>query len=217
MSYATRVRVLIADDHEATREDVRFALEQDETFEVVADVRHAADAVAAAVDHAPDLCLLDIHMPGGGITAAAEIHRLVPRAKIVMLTVSSDDDDLVAALVAGAAGYLLKDIHPKRLPDTLLSVLKGEVALPRALVARLVEYVRDTHDRRGGTVPPGLETHLTRREWQVLDLLRQDVRVDDIAARLVLSVATVRGDVKSIRTKLRLEPQDETMREMRWN
>jgi DNA-binding NarL/FixJ family response regulator len=216
LTYATRVTVLIADDHEATREDVRYALEQDETFEVVADVRHAPDAVAAAVELQPDLCLLDIHMPGGGIAAAAEIHARVPRTRIVMLTVSGDDDDLLAALEAGASGYLLKDIHPKRLPDALLGVLKGEVALPRALVARLVAHVREGSGRRGA-VPPGLEAHLTRREWQVLDLLRQDVHVSDIAARLVLSVGTVSGDVKSITRKLRLGPEDAPLRESRWN
>ncbi|HSL63620.1 MAG TPA: response regulator transcription factor, partial [Gaiellaceae bacterium] len=101
-------RVLLADDHPPTREDIRRTLESDGRFEVCAVAADAAGAVDAATRERPDLCVLDIRMPGNGIAAAWEITARLPETKVVMLTVSRDDDDLLAALRAGASGYLLK-------------------------------------------------------------------------------------------------------------
>ena len=107
------LRVLIADDHEPTRDDVRRALEGDEMFDICAVVADAAQAVRAAVCQQPDVCLLDVRMPGSGVAAAWEIAARLPDTKIVMLTVSDDDADLFAALQAGADGYLLEDDEPE--------------------------------------------------------------------------------------------------------
>jgi two-component system NarL family response regulator len=199
---ARRSRVLIADDHAPTRGDLREVLEDDGRFEVCAEAPNAPAAVEAALRERPDLCILDIHMPGRGVAAAWEISARLPETRIVMLTVSEDDGDLFAALRAGAAGYLLKGIDPERLPHALQDVVDGHTALPRSLVAKLMGEFRDRGPRRRKIVGADNEAQLTSREWQVLELLRQDLTTADIARRLVLSQATVRTHVAAILRKL---------------
>lgn len=196
------IRVVIADDHAPTREDVRFAIEQDERFRVVGEAADAARAIDVAVRLRPAVCLLDVNMPGSGLAAAWEINARLPQTKVVMLTVSEDDGALLAALRAGASGYLLKDIDPRSLPRALVAVLDGEAALPRALVTRLVNEIRDDAPKRRATVAAdGDASRLTSREWQVLDLLREGQPTAEIARRLVLSPVTVRTHVNSILRK----------------
>ena len=131
-------RVLIADDHAPTREHVRQLLSADPDFAICSEAADASSAITAAVRDAPDVCLLDIRMPGNGIAAAWEITARLPQTYVVMLTVSRDDRDLFAALRAGASGYLLKDVDAAALGDQLRMVMAGEAALPRGLVTRLV-------------------------------------------------------------------------------
>jgi DNA-binding NarL/FixJ family response regulator len=176
----------------------------------VAEAPDAFGAIDAAVRERPDLCLLDVHMPGGGVRATWEITARVPRTKIVMLTVSRDDRDLFAALQAGAAGYLLKDMDTARLPYALADVLEGQAALPRALVARLIDQFRDRGPRRRSVVTGSEEVPLTSREWQVVDLLRQGLPTSEIARRLVLSPVTVRTHVNAILKKFEV-PDRETL------
>lgn len=210
---SNRVRVLLADDHAPTREEVRFALEQDERFEVCAEAADAPGAIEAAVRARPDLCLLDIRMPGNGIAATWEIHARLPQTKIVMLTMSSEDQDLFGALRAGASGYLVKDIDPRRLPRALEAVMAGESVLPRALVGRIVREFRDRTARRRQTVATGAGSQLTSREWQVLELLREEMTTTQIARHLVLSPVTVRTHINSLMKKLRVTSREELMRE----
>ena len=160
------------------------------------------------------MCLLDIHMPGGGVRAAWEISARLPQATIVMLTVSSEDRDLFAALQAGASGYLVKDMDFMRLPHALGDVLQGRAALPRALVARLIEQFRDRSARRRAVVANPAEARLTSREWQVLDLMRQELPTSEIARRLVLSPITVRTHVNSILKKLRAPDRETLLRQL---
>jgi DNA-binding NarL/FixJ family response regulator len=202
-------RVLLADDHAPTREDIRQTLESEGRFEVCAVASDAAEAVDAAAKQRPDLCLLDIHMPGGGIAAAWEITARLPETKVVMLTVSRDDDDLFAALRAGASGYLLKDTDPKRLAPALADVLAGEAAIPRALVARLVGEFRDRGPRRRAVLS---SEPLTSREWEVLELIRRGLSTAQIAEKLVLSQATVRSHVAAILRKLRVQDRASLVR-----
>lgn len=206
-----RIRVLLADDHAPTRADIRATLEEG-GFEVVADVADAAAAVEAAVRERPDVCLLDIRMPGSGIGAAWEITARLPATKVVMLTVSRDDEHLIAALRAGASGYLLKDIDPGRLPSALKGVLEGEAAIPRTLVARLVEDFRDRGGRRRKLVGDDLAAQLTSREWEVLDLMRKGFGTNDIAKRLTLSQVTVRSHIAGILRKLRVRDRESAVR-----
>ena len=134
--------MLIADDHPMTRVGVRLALERG-GFEICAEVDDGPAAVEAAERERPDVCLLDIQMPGSGIRAAEEIAQKVPDSAIVMLTVSRRDADLFDALRVGASGYLLKDTDPERLPLALRGVLDGEAALPRHLVALVIAEFRE--------------------------------------------------------------------------
>lgn len=178
------------------------ALERDPRFVVVGEASDAFGAIEAAVRVRPDVCLLDIHMPGGGVAATWEISARLPQTRIVMLTISRDERDLFAALRAGAAGYLLKDMDPRRLPHALDDVIRGVAAMPRPLVAGLIREFRDRAPRRRTVVAEGPEAPLTSREWQVLDLLRQELPTSEIARRLVLSPVTVRTHINSILKKL---------------
>jgi DNA-binding NarL/FixJ family response regulator len=196
----TAPRVLLADDHPALARAVRETLEQN-GFDVCAEAGTGPDAVAAALQERPDLCLLDVDMPGGGISAAKEILASLPETAVVMLTVSSDPDDVVAALRAGAVGYLLKDADPARLPLTLRAVLDGEAALPRTLVHHVVREFQHTRGRRL-PVRGGRAVTLTSREWEVLDLLREGQTTGAIATRLTVSAVTVRRHIGSILHKL---------------
>ena len=196
-------RVLIADDHAPSRDDVRRALECDKRFDVCASVADAAEAIRAAVLEQPDICLLDIRMPGSGLAAAWEIAARLPQTKIVMLTVSDDDADLFAALRAGADGYLLKTMNLRRLPDALDGVRSGEAAMPRTLVTHVLESFRGHEPRwRQSVAGVGFGERLTSREWEVLDLLAQGLSTSAIARRLVLSASAVRVHIAAVVRKL---------------
>lgn len=199
------LRVLIADDHEPTRDDVSRALEKDGRFEICAAVGDAAAAVQAALREQPDICLLDIRMPGSGLAAAWEIAGRLPQAKLVMLTVSEEDTDLFGALRAGAAGYLPKTMNFERLPHALLGAFAGEAAMPRKLVAHVLESLHGREPRWRQLAPnSGPGPRLTSREWEVLELLAAGRSTAQIASRLVLSASAVRVHIASIVSKLKV-------------
>jgi len=195
--------VLIADDHAPTRAGVRGAL-GDGGFAVVAEANRADAAVEGALRERPDVCVLDINMPGSGIAAAARITEQLPDTAVVMLTVSREDQDLFASLRAGALGYLLKDMDPGRLAAALRGVLSGEAALPRTLVARVIGEFRAAERRPSLPLVRRRGAKLTAREWEVLELLREQLTTAQIAHRLGLSDVTVRRHVSSILAKLRV-------------
>jgi DNA-binding NarL/FixJ family response regulator len=192
---------------------VRAALEHD-GWDVIADVGTAAAAIEKALELKPDVVLLDINMPGNGIAAAAELAPLLPQSAIVMLTVSRDDSDLFDALRAGAQGYLLKDTDPVRLPHALRGVLAGEAALPRALVARVIDEFRDRGRRKKLTFANRRGVELTSREWEVLDLMYQKLSTAEIAERLFVSQVTVRSHIAAILKKLRVESREDALKLM---
>ena len=198
------VRVLIADDHAPTRVDIRQALDGDVRFVVCAVTADASGAVQAALRERPDLCLLDVRMPGGGLSAAWEIGARLPRTKIVMLTVSGEDADLFAALRAGAEGYLLKTMSLARLPDALDGVCSGEAAIPPTLVTRLLTRFRAREPRWRKPLERGAAEHLTSREWEVLELLAQGRSTAEIATGLVITTSAVRAHIAAIVRKLRV-------------
>ncbi|HVE67458.1 MAG TPA: response regulator transcription factor [Solirubrobacteraceae bacterium] len=197
----TAPSVVIADDHVPIRQGIRAALEEG-GFRVCAEVADGGAAVEAAVREQPDLCLLDVHMPRSGIWAAGEIVRLVPECAVVMLTVSRNDEDLFDALRAGASGYLLKDTDPARLPHALRGVLAGEAALPRSLVARVLEELREQGRHRRVPLLAARGIRLTSREWEVLELMRDGLTTAQIADRLFISPVTVRRHISSVLAKL---------------
>jgi DNA-binding NarL/FixJ family response regulator len=207
------ITVLLADDHAAVRAGIRLAL-AGEGFQVVAEAADGPDAVKQALEVRPDIALLDVNMPGSGIKAAEEIVQTLPETVVVMLTVSRDDDDLFAALRAGASGYLLKDTDPSRLPFALRGVLDGEAALPRGLVARLIEEFRTRGKRRRLPLMRQRGVELTEREWEVLEFLHDGLSTAEIAERMTISPVTVRRHVSEILKKLRVTSRAEAVQLM---
>jgi DNA-binding NarL/FixJ family response regulator len=202
--------ILIADDHAPIRLGLRAALET-HGFSVCGEASDASTAVREAVRLHPDACLLDVHMPGNGISAARKISSDVPDTSVVMLTDSHSQDDLFDSLRAGATGYLLKDINLKRLPYVLEGVLRGEAALPRTLMAAVIEEFR-LRERRRLELLQERRVALTAREWEVLDLMRQGLSTQRIADRLFISPATVRSHVAAVMKKLGVSAREDVIR-----
>jgi DNA-binding NarL/FixJ family response regulator len=196
-------RVVLADDHPQMRARVREALEQG-GFEVCGEASNAGQAVEMALTCKPDVVLLDIHMPGNGIRAAREVSTVLPESVVVMLTQSQDESDLFDALRAGATGYLKKDMNPDRLPHALRGVLNGEAAIPRALIARILEEFRAPAIRRLGRKTKAAAL-LTSREWEVMELLAEGQSTEEVARRLFLAPTTVRVHLSSVLKKLRVK------------
>ncbi len=193
--------MVIADAHAPTRALFRDALER-AGISVCGEARDADAAVTAVAEHRPDVVLLDAHIPGDGIQAACEITELSPDIPVVMLTEFEDDFQLFAALEAGAVGYLVKDMDLSRLPDVLEGVLKGESALPRGLVTRVVEEFNARGRALDLLVGRNPADRITKREWEVLELMRKNLTTAQIADALFVSRATVRTHVSAIMRKL---------------
>jgi DNA-binding NarL/FixJ family response regulator len=199
------LRVLIADGHAPTRASLRCALGEDARFLICAEIDNAAGAVAAAVREHPDVCVLEVKLPGGGLSAAWEIGARLPRAKLVMLTMSAEDSDLFAALRAGAQGYLLKTAAFDHMPDLLASVWAGGAAVDPPFVARLLRHFRTREPRwrqPAGAISGARYAHLTSREWEVLDLLAEGLSTVEIARSLTISCSAVRVHIAAIVHKL---------------
>lgn len=206
-----RRRVLLADDHPPTRGQVRAVLEA-HGFEVCAQVGDASMARQKAVSEQPDICLLDIHMPGSGIAACAEITARLPDVAVVMLTVSRNDEDLFDALRVGASGYLLKGGDPAELPRALEAVLLGEPVLGTGLLGKVIEEFRERGQRRRLSLGGGRTVQLTSREWETLELLRQGMSTREIAQRLFIAPVTVRTHIAAILKKLQVRSRQEAVR-----
>ena len=208
-------RVLIADDHAPTRAGVRLALERD-GIEICAEVTNAADAVEAALRERPDLCLLDVHMPGGGPSAASKITSNLPGTLVLMLTVSRENEDVLESLRRGAAGYLLKDMNPASLPVAVRAALRGEGVVPRALAAGLIAELR--HRPGGSRRLAGQrrdQPALSAREWEILELLAEGASTSEMAERLFLSQVTVRRHISSILGKLGVTSREDAVKLVR--
>jgi len=205
------LRVLVADDHAPTRDDVCRALTEGGVV-VCAEASDAARAVQLALETRPDICLLDVRMPGGGVAAAWEIAARLPTTKVVMLTVSDEDGDLFRALRAGAVSYLTKDVDFETLPDVLLEVAEGKAAIPPALVARMVMQFH-SNDPRFRTTEVGAELgpRLTSREWDVLAGLAEGLSTRDIARRLQLKPSGVRAHISAVVQKLGVSNRQEAV------
>jgi DNA-binding NarL/FixJ family response regulator len=205
------LRVLIADDHAPTRDDVRRALANGGLV-VCAEAADAARAVQQALATKPDICLLDVRMPGGGVAAAWEIAARLPTTKVVMLTVSDEDGDLFRALRAGAVSYLVKDLDLGTLPQTLLDVAGGKAAIPPELVARMVTQFH-SNDPRFRTTEIGAEfgPRLTSREWDVLAGLAEGLSTREIGRRLQLKPSGVRAHISAVVQKLGVADRQEAV------
>jgi DNA-binding NarL/FixJ family response regulator len=207
----TKPGVLIADDHAPTRDDVREAL-QKSGFQVCAEASNAVQAIQLALETKPDICLLEVRMPGGGVAAAWEIAARLPTTKIVMLTSSGEDGEFFSALRAGAVGYLAKDIDLHGLARALHDVVEGTPAIPRALVGRIVTEFRSRDPRfRTTAVTADQGRRLTSREWEVLAALAEGLSTREIARRLQLTPGGARAHVSFIVHKLGVASRHEAV------
>ena len=191
--------VLIADDDAAHRRSVRNALEAD-GFVVLAEAAEADTTISATTRLRPDILLLETELPGDGLNAIGRIAKASPKTLIVVLSRSERPEDVVAALMRGASGYLLKGIGGERLASTLRGAYEGDPPLSRSLVPHLVEEIRRGSERRL-LLPNGAVT-LTPREWEVGELLRERRTTAEIADRLGVSPVTVRRHVGLLLQKL---------------
>jgi DNA-binding NarL/FixJ family response regulator len=203
------IRVVIADDHAPTRAGVRLVLEE-AGHEVCAEAATADEAIRVVAAERPDVCLLDIEMPGGGIRAAGEISAQVPETRVVVLTVSRAEGDLFDALRAGAVGFLRKDMDPAALPSAIVAAAQGEGVLDGRLVALLIEeFRRRGSERTSLTLNHSHRVDLTAREWDVLELLADGLPTSEIARRLFVSQVTVRRHVSILMHKLDVRTRED--------
>jgi two-component system, NarL family, nitrate/nitrite response regulator NarL len=191
--------LLIADGDAGQRRKTRDELEQ-QGFDVVGEAANVEDAVDRAVSQRPDLCLVDLGLPGGALAAVARIAKAVPETAVIVLADSEDKADVLAVLERGASGYLLKAIGADELAASLRAAANGEPALSRAHVPLLVSQLR-RGNRRQLPLPSGVVV-LTAREWDVGELLRDGHPTREIAARLGLSPVTIRRHVGLLMKKL---------------
>jgi DNA-binding NarL/FixJ family response regulator len=203
-------RVLVVDDHPLTREALASLL-RTHGFEVAAQASDGAEAIDAAARVQPDLVLLDLSMPGvDGLTALPGLREAAPGCEVVVLTASGTEENLLAAIRAGAAGYLLKTEPPERIAAFLEGVVDGEAALSGPIARRLLEQVRNGNGRGSG-VPDPIASQLSAREVEVLLLLDEHLGTDEIAKRLFISEHTVRSHVKSLLRKLGVSSRREAL------
>jgi DNA-binding NarL/FixJ family response regulator len=196
---ARRAHVLIAAERLPTRVGLRLALEPEARCTEAADAQSAVDA--AVRDH-PDVCLLGLDGAGQGLRAANEIVTRVPSAVVILLTSRLDEEEFMAAVRAGATGYLTQSLDPARLPHVVRGALRGEPAVPRRFVARLLDELK-TRERRRSVVLAGKgRVALTSREWEVVDLLLRSATTVEIADELGVAPVTVRRHLGSVERKL---------------
>lgn len=192
------IRLVVADDHPLFRDGVVASLRAAEDMDVVGEASDAGDALRLAQQHLPDIVLLDITMGGGGgIRAARDIAVAVPAAKIVMLTASEDEDDLLAAMKAGAKGYVLKGASAADLRGVIRTVHSGEVYVAPALAFGLLREMSKPR-------PIDPLSELTAREREVLELLATGLGNQEIGARLGVAEKTVKHHMTNILSKLQV-------------
>lgn len=197
-----RIRVIVADDHPLFREGVVSSLAAISDIEVVGQARDGAGALRLAQQQLPDVALIDVTMPGGGIKAAFDIGTAAPATKIIMLTVSEDEDDLLAAMKAGAKGYTLKGVSAEELAHVVRSVNAGEVYVAPGLAWGVLREMSNPR-----VSDPLAE--LTAREREVLELLATGMSNQEIAGRLELAEKTIKHYMTNILDKLQVRSRVE--------
>jgi DNA-binding NarL/FixJ family response regulator len=209
----TEPRILVADADEPTRVGLRAALIKG-GLDIVGEARDAQEALDLAGQTEPELCVLSSTLPGGVLGLMRTLAGRHPGTRLVLLAERPNAEELLAAVLAGAAGYLGRDISPGRLPSVLRGVLEGEVALPRRYTEHLLEELRG-RDAERTLVAARTGVRLTDREWEVLRLLADGRTTAEIAMRLEVSQVTVRRHVSTLLRKLALPDRASAIRMLR--
>lgn len=197
------IELLIVDDHVVFREGLRALLEMEDDLAVIGEASRGGEALAFVRQKAPDVILLDLHLPDGhGADFCASLLRASPDSKVLILSAYDDEDEVTAALVAGASGYVLKTIGVERLVDSIRSVQSGEVLLSPTIAAKVVQQLSRLQDTSVDR-EEALEM-LTPREREVFHLASQGLRNAEIAAKLFLSEKTIKTHLRNIYGKLSL-------------
>ena len=206
------IRVLIADDQALFRRGLYVVLGTEENIEVVAEAEDGEQAITKAEEMAPDVVLMDVRMPRvNGIEAASRIRETLPSTKILMLTVSDEEDDLYEAIKAGANGYLLKEISVEEVASAIRAVVQGQSLISPSMASKLLNefnsLARQAADRREQLPAPVL----TARELEVLKLVARGMSNRDVADQLYISENTVKNHVRNILEKLHLHSRMEAV------
>lgn len=200
-SPSEKIRIFVADDHPLFRQGVIATLEAAGGIEVVGQASDAADAIAAVRALLPDIALFDVSMPGGGLHAARETANSCPVVKVIMLTVSESEDDVLRALQAGARGYILKGVASDELVHVVRQVNGGESYVTPALAAGLLTELRGDRRRVGAA---HLYQELTERERQILELVAKGQSNKEVARQLELAEKTVKHHMTNVLEKLQV-------------
>ena len=193
-----KIRVVLVDDHTLFRSGIKSLLQRHDEFEVVAEAGDGLEGIKRVRSLNPDVVLLDLHMPGiSGLEAVKVIVEEVPGARVLMLTVSEDAQDLMEALRAGACGYLLKNIETDTLVDAIRKAAMGQSVVAQQMTAKLIEGVRNPPE-----APPPERERFSPRERDILAALAQGDSNKEIARKLDLAESTVKIHVQNIFKKL---------------
>jgi DNA-binding NarL/FixJ family response regulator len=205
------IRVLVADDHALFRRGLEMVLESEPDIEVVGEANDGQEAVRLATEHVPEIVLMDVRMPGGGgIEACQAIKEVSPTVKILMLTISDEEEDLYEAIKAGASGYLLKEISIDEVADAIRSVHAGQSLISPSMATKLLNefaHMAKKEEEKAAAPAP----RLTDREMEVLTLVAQGLNNRDIAKELFISENTVKNHVRNILEKLHLHSRMEAV------
>ena len=210
---AEPIRAMIVDDHALFRRGLEMVLEEEPDIELVGQASDGAEAVEKAAESLPDVVLMDIRMPrSNGIEACRAMKEAAPSAKIVILTISDEEEDLFEAIRAGASGYLLKDIPLDEVADAVRAVHGGQSLINPSMAGKLLtEFAtlakRDDEERAQEVPAP----RLTEREMQVLKLVARGMNNRDIAKELFISENTVKNHVRNILEKLQIHSRMEAV------
>ena len=195
-----KISLMITDDHALVRQGIRAFLELQPDLTVLGEADSGEAAVRMAAELVPDVMLMDLVMPGiGGVEATRQVKQVSPHSQVIVLTSYHEDEYIFPALRAGALSYVLKDVGPDELADTVRKAARGESVLHPRVAARVVQELRGT---RSDT--PKLFTDLSDRELEVLRLIADGLSNAEIANKLIISEKTVKGHVSNILGKLHM-------------
>lgn len=201
-------KIMIVDDHPVFRHGLTTVLKEHPGFQIVGEASNGVEAVTRASELQPDVVVMDIRMPGGnGAEATAALREILPEIKVLILTVSDKDDDLFAAMEAGARGYLLKSTELNELITGIKAVAGGDVIISPTMASRLIDQLKQVNRHRAGEE----RGELSPRESEVLKLVARGDSNKGIAAGLFISETTVKAHLRSILEKLHVRNRAEAV------